>query len=294
MQRTLVQNLITGVTEGFSKKLLITGVGYRAASQGKVLKLQLGYSHDVNFDIPEGIEIKTPDQTTVEISGIDKQKVGQVAAEIRRARDCTPCARIKAALSPNAVQGVHESLGVLGAVLIGGRVRVADRQPHEPVRIHLDAGNGAQEVRDAAAGRGGRARAHDGGAAAQLDRVAFRAHRERVQPQRTAPDSHGARADGRVREGYLPEVRLLPRVADLERVRAGAGADGEAAGGIGDRRGHEVTAGAVAVKEPHDGPAQRRAFRAGGANVGRVGDDPHRVLLHHDDLPRVRRGHAGR
>ena len=90
MQRTNVQNLVTGVTEGFSKKLLITGVGYRAASQGKVLKLQLGYSHDVNFDIPEGIEIKTPDQTTVEISGIDKQKVGQVAAEIRRWRKPEP------------------------------------------------------------------------------------------------------------------------------------------------------------------------------------------------------------
>jgi large subunit ribosomal protein L6 len=90
MQRTMVQNLITGVTEGFSKKLLITGVGYRAAAQGKVLKLQLGYSHDVNFQIPEGIDIKTPDQTTVEISGIDKQKVGQVAAEIRRWRKPEP------------------------------------------------------------------------------------------------------------------------------------------------------------------------------------------------------------
>ena len=90
MQRTLVQNLVTGVTEGFSKTLEITGVGYRAASQGKVLKLQLGYSHDVNFDIPEGIEIKTPDNTTVEISGIDKQKVGQVAAEIRRWRKPEP------------------------------------------------------------------------------------------------------------------------------------------------------------------------------------------------------------
>lgn len=90
MQRTLVQNLVTGVTEGFSKKLLITGVGYRANAQGKTLKLQLGYSHDVNFEIPEGIEIKTPDQTTVEISGIDKQKVGQVAAEIRRWRKPEP------------------------------------------------------------------------------------------------------------------------------------------------------------------------------------------------------------
>ena len=90
MQRTLVQNLVTGVTEGFTKKLLITGVGYRAASQGKVLKLQLGYSHDVNINVPEGIEIKTPDQTTVEISGIDKQKVGQIAAEIRRWRKPEP------------------------------------------------------------------------------------------------------------------------------------------------------------------------------------------------------------
>jgi len=90
MQRTMVQNLVTGVTEGFSKVLEITGVGYRAASQGKVLNLQLGYSHHVNFPIPEGIEIKTPDQTTVEISGIDKQKVGQVAAEIRRWRKPEP------------------------------------------------------------------------------------------------------------------------------------------------------------------------------------------------------------
>lgn len=90
MQRTLVQNLVTGVTEGFSKKLLITGVGYRANAQGKKLKLQLGYSHDVDIDVPEGIEIKTPDNTTVEISGIDKQKVGQIAAEIRRWRKPEP------------------------------------------------------------------------------------------------------------------------------------------------------------------------------------------------------------
>ena len=90
MQRTLVQNLVTGVTEGFTKVLEITGVGYRANTQGKMLKLQLGYSHDVDFAIPEGIEIKTPDNTTVEISGIDKQKVGQVAAEIRRWRKPEP------------------------------------------------------------------------------------------------------------------------------------------------------------------------------------------------------------
>ena len=90
MQRTLVDNLVTGVTEGFSKVLEINGVGYRAQAQGKNLRLQLGYSHDVNFPVPEGIEVKTPDQNTVEISGIDKQKVGQVAAEIRRWRKPEP------------------------------------------------------------------------------------------------------------------------------------------------------------------------------------------------------------
>ena len=90
MQRTLVSNLITGVTEGFTKVLEITGVGYRANSQGKTLKLQLGYSHDVDFAVPEGIEIKTPDNTTIEINGIDKQQVGQVAAEIRRWRKPEP------------------------------------------------------------------------------------------------------------------------------------------------------------------------------------------------------------
>jgi len=90
MQRTLVQNLVTGVTEGFSKKLLITGVGYRASAQGKKLKLQLGYSHDVDIDVPEGLTVATPDNTTVEISGADKQKVGQLAAEIRRWRKPEP------------------------------------------------------------------------------------------------------------------------------------------------------------------------------------------------------------
>ena len=90
MQRSLVQNLVTGVTEGFTKTLEISGVGYRAAMQGKNLRLQLGFSHDVNIAVPEGIDIKTPDQTTVEISGIDRQKVGQVAAEIRRWRKPEP------------------------------------------------------------------------------------------------------------------------------------------------------------------------------------------------------------
>jgi large subunit ribosomal protein L6 len=90
MQRTMVQNLVTGVTDGFTKKLLITGVGYRAAAQGKKLNLKLGYSHDVDIDVPEGLEVKTPDNTTVEISGSDKQKVGQLAAEIRRWRKPEP------------------------------------------------------------------------------------------------------------------------------------------------------------------------------------------------------------
>jgi large subunit ribosomal protein L6 len=90
MQRTLVANLVTGVSDGFTKVLEITGVGYRAAVQGSNLRLQLGYSHDVDFAIPDGITIKTPDQTTVEISGMDKQRVGQVAAEIRRWRKPEP------------------------------------------------------------------------------------------------------------------------------------------------------------------------------------------------------------
>jgi large subunit ribosomal protein L6 len=90
MTRTNVQNLVTGVTEGFTKVLEITGVGYRAQAQGRKLRLQLGYSHDVNYDLPEGVDVKTPDQNTVEISGIDKQKVGQVAAEIRRWRKPEP------------------------------------------------------------------------------------------------------------------------------------------------------------------------------------------------------------
>ena len=90
MQRTQVQNLVTGVTEGFTKVLEITGVGYRAQAQGSNLKLQLGYSHDVNYAVPDGVEVKTPDANTVEISGIDRQMVGQVAAEIRRWRKPEP------------------------------------------------------------------------------------------------------------------------------------------------------------------------------------------------------------
>ena len=88
--RTQVANLIAGVTKGFEERLEITGVGYRAAVQGKNLQLQLGFSHDVNFAIPEGIAIATPKPTEIVITGIDKQKVGQVAAEIRGYRPPEP------------------------------------------------------------------------------------------------------------------------------------------------------------------------------------------------------------
>ncbi len=83
MTRTCVANLVTGVTDGFKRELEITGVGYRALVQGKTLKLSLGYSHDVDYAIPEGVQIVCPKPTEIEISGIDEQKVGQVAAEIR-------------------------------------------------------------------------------------------------------------------------------------------------------------------------------------------------------------------
>jgi large subunit ribosomal protein L6 len=88
--RTLVGNLIAGVTKGFENKLEITGVGYRASVQGKNLQIALGYSHDVIYPIPEGIAIVTPKPTEIVITGIDKQKVGQVAAEIRGFRPPEP------------------------------------------------------------------------------------------------------------------------------------------------------------------------------------------------------------
>ena len=90
MSRTLISNLMTGVTEGFTKKLEITGVGYRAAVQGSSLQLQLGYSHDVTFPIPKGIQVVCPKPTEIVITGIDKQQVGQVAAEIRKFRPPEP------------------------------------------------------------------------------------------------------------------------------------------------------------------------------------------------------------
>jgi large subunit ribosomal protein L6 len=88
--RALIANLVEGVTKGFEKKLEITGVGYRAAVQGKSLQLSLGYSHDVNYPIPEGIAITTPKPTEIVVSGNDIQRVGQVAAEIRSYRPPEP------------------------------------------------------------------------------------------------------------------------------------------------------------------------------------------------------------
>jgi large subunit ribosomal protein L6 len=90
LSRTLVNNLVQGVTNGFSTKLEIQGVGYRAAVQGKTLNLQLGFSHDVNYPIPPGIAIAAEKPTMLTISGIDKQLVGQVAAEIRGFRPPEP------------------------------------------------------------------------------------------------------------------------------------------------------------------------------------------------------------
>ncbi len=88
--RAIIKGLVDGVSEGFQKKLEINGVGYRAQVQGKDLVLQLGYSHDVKYPIPAGIKIECPDQNHIEISGADKQKVGQVAAEIRGYRPPEP------------------------------------------------------------------------------------------------------------------------------------------------------------------------------------------------------------
>jgi large subunit ribosomal protein L6 len=88
--RALVQNMVTGVTDGFERRLELQGVGYRAQSQGNKLTLQLGFSHPVVYTLPEGIEAQTPSQTEVVISGIDKQQVGQVCAEIRAFRPPEP------------------------------------------------------------------------------------------------------------------------------------------------------------------------------------------------------------
>ena len=88
--RTLIANLIAGVTKGFEERLEITGVGFRAAIQGKNLQMQLGFSHDIVFPIPEGITIATPKATEIVVTGLDKQKVGKAAAEIRGFRPPEP------------------------------------------------------------------------------------------------------------------------------------------------------------------------------------------------------------
>ena len=90
MTRNMISNMVTGVASGYTVNLEINGVGYRAAVQGKVLNMQLGYSHDINYPIPEGITIKCEKPTAISISGADRQKVGQVAAEIRGYRKPEP------------------------------------------------------------------------------------------------------------------------------------------------------------------------------------------------------------
>ena len=90
MSRTMVANLVQGVSGGFKKELEINGVGYRAAIQGNILKLSLGYSHEVNFEVPDGVTVTTPKQTEIVVEGIDQQLVGQVAANIREWRAPEP------------------------------------------------------------------------------------------------------------------------------------------------------------------------------------------------------------
>lgn len=90
MSRTMISNIFAGVKDGFSKTLEINGVGYRAAMQGNKLQLQLGFSHEVLYDIPEGVNVKVTKPTEIVVSGFDKQKVGQVAAEIRKYRPPEP------------------------------------------------------------------------------------------------------------------------------------------------------------------------------------------------------------
>ena len=90
LSRSLVENIVVGVSSGFDRKLELQGVGYRAQVQGQTLKLALGFSHDIDFPVPEGIKVECPSQTEIVISGTDKQKVGQVASEIRAYRPPEP------------------------------------------------------------------------------------------------------------------------------------------------------------------------------------------------------------
>jgi len=90
LSRTLVANMVDGVSKGFTRRLLISGVGYRAALDGKVLNLQLGYSHDIKYAIPPDIDVKVENPTTISITGADRQRVGQIAAEVRAFRKPEP------------------------------------------------------------------------------------------------------------------------------------------------------------------------------------------------------------
>ncbi len=90
LSRSLVANMVTGVAEGFTKRLELSGVGYRAIAEGKILTLQLGYSHDIKYAVPDDITIQTPTATSIVVSGADKQRVGQIAAEIRSFRKPEP------------------------------------------------------------------------------------------------------------------------------------------------------------------------------------------------------------
>ena len=90
MTRSMIENLVTGVTTGFKKEMEIQGVGYRAAVQGNILKLSLGFSHEVNFEVPKGVTVTTPKQTEIVVEGTDEQQVGQVAANIREWRQPEP------------------------------------------------------------------------------------------------------------------------------------------------------------------------------------------------------------
>lgn len=90
MSRSMIENLTVGVSQGFKKELEIQGVGYRAAMNGNVLKLSLGYSHEVNFEVPQGVTVTAPKQTEIVVEGIDEQQVGQVAANIREWRKPEP------------------------------------------------------------------------------------------------------------------------------------------------------------------------------------------------------------
>ncbi len=90
MTRSMIQNLVTGVTTGFKKEMEIQGVGYRAAMQGNILKLSVGYSHEVNFEVPKGVTVATPKPTEIVVEGIDQQLVGQVAANIREWKQPEP------------------------------------------------------------------------------------------------------------------------------------------------------------------------------------------------------------